>query len=206
MLTYRQASPKKQILGIGGSPRKKGNSDVLLEHILMGVQEKAVPHDQVQLRELDFQACVGCERCRKDKKCTGLKDELQPVYSKIIDSQGLILISPAHTYNVTAMMKAFIDRMYTFYNFGNDRPRSWTSQLAGQNRKALLVGIAEQTNKKDMGFTIEAMRLSLDSLGYEIVDELEVYGIFDRGKVSEKSEILAQAKGLGTMLAQSIIE
>ncbi len=94
------------------------------------------------------------------------------VYNHVISSKGLILVSPTHNYNITSWMKAFIDRLYCFYNFTHDRPRSWSSQLANQDRKAIIAAICEQENEEDMGFTIEAMKNPLEALGYEIVGEI----------------------------------
>jgi len=65
--------------------------------------------------------------------------------------------------------------------------------------------VCEQKNKDDMGFTLDAMRLPLEALGYEIIGELAVFGIFDRGKVQEKKEILIKATKLGSDLAKSIL-
>ena len=59
--------------------------------------------------------------------------------------------------------------------------------------------------RKDMGFTLEAMRLPLEALGYEIVGELAVFGIFEKGKVKEKKEILVRASNLGVDLAESLL-
>jgi len=68
-----------------------------------------------------------------------------------------------------------IDRLYCFYNFDDNRPGGWSSRLAGQGRKAILAAICEQKNKDDMGFTLDAMRLPLEALGYEIIGELPVW-------------------------------
>ncbi len=197
--------PELRALGIGGSPRKGGNSDILLKHILKGIIENKITADSHQLRDFQYQGCIGCERCRKDKICTGLKDGMSLLYPDILESQGLILVSPTHNYNVTAWMKAFIDRLYCFYNFDKNRPRGWSSRLAGQGRKAVLAAICEQENKDDMGFTLDAMRLPLEALGYEIIGELSVFSIFDRGKVKENKEILMKATKLGSDLAQSLL-
>lgn len=197
--------PKAKVLGIGGSPRKGGNSDVLLKHMLRAVVENKIAVDRFQLRDIQYQGCIGCEKCRKDKICTGLKDGMSLIYSDIIECQGLILVSPTHNYNVTAWMKAFIDRLYCFYNFDDNRPRRWSSRLAGQGRKAVLAAICEQKNKKDMGFTLEAMRLPLEALGYEIIGELPVFNIFDRAKVKENSPILVKAAKLGSDLAEALL-
>jgi multimeric flavodoxin WrbA len=196
--------PKKKITGIGASPRKNGNSDILLKHILEGAKKNNIAVENVQLRDYQFQPCIGCERCRKDKICTGLNDGMQLLYPKIQGSQGLILVSPTHNYNVTAWMKAFIDRLYCFYDFEDNRPSGWSSRLSGQARKAVLAAVCEQQSKKDMGFTLEAMRLPLEALGYEIIGELAVLAVFNRGKVKEKKEILAKASTLGANLAKSL--
>lgn len=196
--------PKPQVIGVGGSPRRGGNSDVLLKHILKRVAENSITATEIILRDYQYQPCIGCERCRKDKLCTGLNDGMSLLYPKIIESKGLVLVSPTHHYNITAWMKAFIDRLYCFYNFDNRRPRSWSSQLAGQGRKAALVAVCEQEDIADMGFTLDAMRLPLEALGYEIIGELPVLAIFDRAKVKEENEILFNASKLGSDLALSL--
>jgi multimeric flavodoxin WrbA len=127
------------------------------------------------------------------------------VYPDILGSRGLVLACPTHNYNVTAWMKAFIDRLYCFYNFANTRPRQWSSNLDGQGRKAVIAAICEQENVKDMGFTLEAMRLPLEALGYEIVGELAVFRIFDKAKVKEDNVSLAKAEDLGSRLARSLM-
>jgi multimeric flavodoxin WrbA len=193
-----------KILGIGGSPRKSGNSDVLLDQILKGARRARVSAKVVQLREFQYQGCIGCEKCRKDKICTGLKDGMSLLYPSVYESRGLVLVSPTHNYNITAWMKAFIDRLYCFYDFSDDRPRGYGSRMAGQGRKAVVAAVCEQINKFDMGFTLQAMRIPLETLGYEIIGELPVYGIFDRGKVKESSGILVDASNLGEELAKSI--
>jgi multimeric flavodoxin WrbA len=197
--------PKSKILGIGGSPRKGGNSDVLLKHMLKAVAEHKIAAERFHLRDIQYQGCIGCERCRKDKICTGLKDGMSLLYPDIFECQGLILVSPTHNYNITAWMKAFIDRLYCFYDFDNNRPRGWTSRLAGQGRKAVISAVCEQENRADMGFTLEAMRLPLEALGYEIVGELPVFGVFDKGKVKENNDILIEAAKLGSDLAESLL-
>jgi len=197
--------PEKTILGIGGSPRIHGNTDVLLESIFKGVCEKDIPAESVHLREYYFQPCIGCENCRKDKICTGLNDGMQLLYPKIIQAQGLVLISPTHNYNITAWMKAFIDRLYCFYEFDDNRPRGWSSRLGGQKRKAVIVAVCEQQDKKDMGFTLEAMRLPLEALGYEMLAAFPVLGIFDRGAVRKEKETLTRVSELGRNLAQALL-
>ena len=196
--------PEKGVFGLSGSPRKGGNSDVLLKHILKGVKQKNVPVENVRLFNYQYQPCIGCEKCRKSNTCKGLNDGMHLLYPKIIESQGMVLVCPTHNYNITAWMKAFIDRLYCFYIFDNNRPRGWSSRLINQNRKAVIAAVCEQVDKNDMGFTLEAMRLPIEALGYEVVGELAVFGIFDRGKVQDEDETLTKAIELGNQLAESL--
>lgn len=193
-----------QIIGISGSPRRGGNSDLILENILVGAQQAGATSEVVFLSDLNFSSCVGCERCRKDKICTRFDDDLTPLYSKIIGARGMVLVSPVYNYNITSWMKAFIDRMYCYYDFDNERPRGWSSRLADQGRKALLTIVAEQTSKEDLGATMEALRLPMQALGYEIMGETPVLGMFDAGVVGNHPEVLNRSAEMGKILAQSL--
>ena len=200
-----QIQPANEVLGINGSPRKNGNSDILLDNIIAGLSQKNISSERINLKDIQFQGCIGCERCRKDKICTGQIDGMSVIYNRIISSKGLILVCPTHNYNITSWMKAFIDRLYCFYIFGKERPGPWSSQLANQDRKAVIAAICEQENKKDMGFTIEAMKKPLEALGYEIVGELTVFKTFDKGKVKQNKSAMEKSYELGIKLAQAIM-
>ncbi|MCP1661531.1 MAG: flavodoxin family protein [Methanocalculus sp. MSAO_Arc1] len=192
------------ILGVSGSPRRGGNSDILLATILKGAGEAGAVTEAVHLRDYRFSSCTGCEACRTDGICTGLYDGMTLLYPKISSSQALVLVSPTHTYNITAEMKAFIDRCYCYYDFEDTRPRAWSSRLAGQGRKAIIASICEQEHKEDMGVAMEALRLPVQAMGYEIVAEMTVFSLFDRGAVRNCPDVLEEAKLAGRKLGKSL--
>jgi len=191
----------REILGVAGSPRSGGNSDILLDYILEDAAGQEIPAHAVRLRDLSFDTCMGCERCRADKICTGRLDGLSLLYPDIISARGLVLVSPVHNYNITALMKAFIDRLYCFYNFDNEHPRGWSSRLGDQGRKAVIAVVGEQEDPKDMGIALEAMRLPLEALGYDIVGETTVLSTFKRAQIRKDDEAVARARRLGENLA-----
>jgi len=128
---------------------------------------------------------------------------MQLIYPKIREASGMVLISPIYSYNMTALMKSFIDRLYCFYCFSDERPGYWSSQLADQDRKAIITVIGEQASREEggMDLTLETMRRSIEALGYEVIDELPVLGIFQKGKVKEYPQVLEQVEALGRRLA-----
>jgi multimeric flavodoxin WrbA len=193
----------EKILGVGGSPRKGGNSDILLKHLLKGARSQNVAVKEIHLRDYQFQSCIGCERCRKDKRCTGLQDGMQIIYPEVRESSAMVLISPIYNYNMTALMKSFIDRLYCFYNFSDERPGAWSSQLGGQGRQAIIAAVGEQATREASGMDLimAAMRGPIEALGYEVIAELPVLGIFHKGRIKEYPQILEQAESLGMRLA-----
>ena len=196
---------KNKILGVNSSPRKNGNSDYLLNYFMEIVSQNNIENKSIFLRDYKFSGCIGCERCRKDKICTGQIDDLTQFYPDIISSQGLVLISPTHNYNITSWMKAFIDRLYCFYEFSEPRPGEWSSSLANQNRKAVIIAICEQESEEDMGFTVDAMKKPLEDLGYEVCDVIKVLNCFERGKV-KSDEILLERLSQSAINFSSLIK
>lgn len=193
-----------KVIGFSGSPRAGGNTDILLRQLLSGAEKAGAQTEKVFLRDYFIQPCVGCEECRKSKTCTKFHDGMQLLYPKIEESKGIVLGSPTYNYNVTALVKAFIDRLYPYYNFTDDRPRQWSSYLEGQGRKGIVFTVGEQVHISDMGYTLEAMRRPLEALGYEITCELPAMGFFDRGAVTKDKDLMGSAFQKGFELARKL--
>ncbi|GAB4262824.1 MAG: flavodoxin family protein [Deferrisomatales bacterium] len=197
---------ENRVLGLSGSPRRNGNSDLLLRRVLSAAEGSGVPTQAGRLADYRFDPCIGCERCRKDKACTGLRDGMQLLYPEVVGCRGLVLTCPTHHYNVTAWMKAFLDRLYCFYDFDTPRPGPWRSRLAGQGRVAAVVAVCEQADPEDMGFTLDGMRRPLEALGYQVIGALPVLRAFEKGAVSDRPEVLAACDRLGVQLAAALRE
>ncbi|RUT80175.1 flavodoxin family protein [Ancylomarina longa] len=198
-------NPLKQVLAVSGSPRKGGNSDIIIKQIILGLNTENIATESTNLKSIDFSGCIGCEKCRKDKICTMLLDGMSVLYPSIIDSKGLILVSPVHNYNITSWMKAFIDRLYCFYEFDNNtRPRKWSSRLANQNRKVVISAVCEQENIENLGFAIDAMKRPMEALGFDIIGTLPVFNSFEKGAVKKQKEIMDKAFELGIKMGRQL--
>jgi len=181
------------VLGIGGSPRRGGNTDVLLDRVLEGVTAAGGDVERVHLRDYTIEACIGCESCRKDLVCTRFLDGMHLLYPKLEGARGIVIGSPTYNYNVTSMVKSFIDRLYPYYIFTAERPGPYSSRLSGEGRRALVFSVCEQRDVGEMGFALEAMSMPLEALGYQIVGRLPVAGIFERGAVKRHDDIMDAA-------------
>ena len=66
MKTTSSVQPDTEVFGLSGSPRINGNSDILLKNIISGVTQEDVVSDYLNLTKVNFQGCIGCEKCRDE--------------------------------------------------------------------------------------------------------------------------------------------
>ena len=104
----------KQMVAIYGSPRKKGNTALLLDETVRGAQDAGAPVEKIHLRDLKISPCLEIYGCKKDGRCV-IRDDFQKVYDQLLDSPGLILASPIFFYSVSAQVKALMDRCQSLW-------------------------------------------------------------------------------------------
>ncbi|NBI08206.1 flavodoxin family protein [Senegalia massiliensis] len=194
-----------KVLGIIGSPRKNGNTDILVDSVLQGVKEKGFEVEKIYLSDLDFKGCIACEGCRKTCKCV-LKDDLEDVYVKSEESDGIVLGSPTYFYNVTWLTKKFLDRLYAYEVFDETDRSVWLSPNEVNGSKyAVTVSICEQETIENMGFTSDAMNLTLQSVGWRTVESIKALYLYERGEAEAEYELKERSKKAGVKLTKTII-
>ncbi len=98
-----------KVLGIAGSPRKNGNSTLLVTEALKSAQRRGAETELILLREKEITPCDGCWTCFKTHKCH-IKDGMQEIYPKLQAADGIIIGSPTHIGNVSSICQAFLER------------------------------------------------------------------------------------------------
>lgn len=194
--------PQKLIVGISGSPRKGGNTDTLLQALLRGAAEAGARTEALFLRDYQMASCIGCEKCRKLKTCGAFKDDMQLLCPILEQADGLVVGSPTHNYNVTAIMKCFIDRLYPYYDFAEDDRHKWSSRLGGPGKKALMFAVCEQLTPENLGVTLPALSLPFQALGFSVIEEWGITGFFERAAVLRDPELMAAAVVRGQKLVE----
>ncbi|MBM4349632.1 MAG: flavodoxin family protein, partial [Deltaproteobacteria bacterium] len=98
-----------KVLGIFGSPRRGGNTEVLLEEVLKGAEREGAKTDRIYLTDYAITPCKECHGCDQTGQCVIL-DDMEKIYPKLLESDIIFLGSPIFFYGVTAWAKALIDR------------------------------------------------------------------------------------------------
>ena len=100
------------VVAFNGSPRKGGNTEQAIETIFRELQAEGIATELVQIGGTGLHGCIACYQCfaKKDKQCAIKKDALNSYIAKMIEADAIIIGSPVYFSNVTADVKAFIDR------------------------------------------------------------------------------------------------
>lgn len=101
-----------KVVALNGSPRKNGNTRLMLEKVLEPLAKAGWDTEIVQLGGRDIHGCRACFKCweKQDKRCVFGKDALNEVFEKVLAADAVVLGSPTYFADVTAELKAFIDR------------------------------------------------------------------------------------------------
>jgi multimeric flavodoxin WrbA len=101
-----------KVVAFNGSPRKDGNTTILINHAFLELEREGIQTELVQLSEREIHGCIACYKCfeNKDQRCAVENDAANECIKKMIEADGMILGSPTYFTDVTAEMKALIDR------------------------------------------------------------------------------------------------
>jgi len=103
---------KPKVVAFNGSPRKDGNTSILIRHIFDELENEGIETELVQVGGQMIRGCADCRRCfeNRDLRCVFDGDIVNDCIEKMIDADGIILGSPVYFLDVTSEMKALIDR------------------------------------------------------------------------------------------------
>lgn len=101
------------VLGIVGSPRVNGNTDVLVDEILSGVRSSGGTIDKIYISDFDIKPCDSCMACHEQRRCV-IEDQWREVADKVLKADGLVVGTPVYWNSVSAQTKLFMDRCFSF--------------------------------------------------------------------------------------------
>jgi len=102
-------------LGISGSPRKEGNTDILVKMVLDKLRNRKLTTEFLRIADYRIKHCEGCRECMRTGECAIKDDDFAYVIKKVEDSPLIILGSPVYWNSPPGVLKDFIDRTHGFY-------------------------------------------------------------------------------------------
>lgn len=181
-----------KVVAFNGSPRKDGNTAILISTILRELENEGIETEIIQLGGKKIHGCTACMKCfeNKDRKCIIDNDPVNSCIEKMSDADGIIFGSPVYFLDVTSEMKALIDRA-GFVSFAN-----------GLLFKNKVGNVTVAVRRAGASRTADSM-LHFFLANEMIVPGLPVIGIGrDIGDVEKDEEGMARAKNLGETMAR----
>ena len=99
-----------KVIGVNGSARKDGNTAIIIGKVFDGLSKEGIETELIQLADYEIQPCRGCFACNGRGNCVLANDGFWEIFSRIVDADGVVLGSPVYSADVSAKMKAFLER------------------------------------------------------------------------------------------------
>jgi len=188
-----------RVLGIAGSPRRGGNTDLLLAEVMRGAASKGAEVKTIILNDLKITPCQHCDTCLERGNCK-VEDDMQMVYKELEQADRIVLASPIQFTGVTAQMKAMIDRCQALWArkyvlkvppLGNRRGRKGFFISVGGRRVANLFEPA-----------LVMIKTVFRILDTTYAGELLFSGVDEKGAIAKHPDALHQAFLAGQKLVE----
>jgi multimeric flavodoxin WrbA len=186
-----------RVLGIAGSPRRQGNTDLLLAEVLRGAQSRGAEIKTIVLNDLAISPCQNCDACFEAGVCK-IKDDMQSVYAELKKADRIVLASPVQFMGVSAQVKAMIDRCQALWArkyvlkqppLGDRRPR-----------KGLFVSVGGMKLAHLFEPSLAIVKAFFKVMDVEYADGLLFPGIDEKGAITKYPDALKKAFAAGQRL------
>jgi multimeric flavodoxin WrbA len=188
-----------RVLGIAGSPRRGGNTDLLLEEFMKGAASQKAETKTIELRALKFETCRHCDGCLKTGQCV-IKDDMQDVYPELEQADLIVVASPVQFVGPTAHLKAMIDRCQCLW------ARKYVLKIPPlgdeRERKGFFISVGGTRLKDIFEPSLAIVKTWFHILNIEYAGELLFKGIDEKGAIKKHPDALKQSYKAGQRLVQ----
>jgi multimeric flavodoxin WrbA len=182
----------RRVLGIVGSPRRGGNTEILVDEVLAGAEEAGALAEKVILGKLDIGPCRGCDACGKTGKCVQ-QDDMRALSEHMAQSDVWVFGTPVYCWGPTAQFKAFVDR---WYGAGK--------VVTFEDKRVILTIPLGSGDARDARHTVGMLEDALAWQKAELFATVLAPGVFERGVIREHVDILAAARQAGREAVETL--
>ena len=182
-----------KVLGILGSPRVGGNSDILLEQALAGAKDGGVEVEKIILSQKKISGCLDCGKCNDTGVCA-IKDDMVEINQKILEADVVIHSVPVYFWAMTSQMKAYLDRWCAFFD------AEWRVHKAYRPRmkvkKIGLITVCGDPNVSTSDPIVHSFKNTCQFSGLKLLDVVQVSAAA-KGEIANNEVAKKKAYDLG---------
>jgi multimeric flavodoxin WrbA len=185
-----EGGPNLQVLGIVCSPRKGGNTEILIQEALAGAKENGAEIELMRISEMKIAACDGCMTCHQSGECR-IKDDMQEIYEKLLAADGIILGSPVYFWSISGQAKTLMDRTYALRHPYHKLRNKVGGAIAVAGRRGCMSALSV-INNFFLGHDMLATGLGIAGYGT------------DKGEVRKDEHAMKSARSVGHQVTELI--
>lgn len=190
-----------KVLGLFGSPRRGGNTDLLLEEMLKGAESQGAKIEKIFLSEYDISGCRECRSCEATGNCV-IQDQMQEIYPRLMAADYIILASPIFFYGVTAQAKRMIDRCQALWAQKYVLKKTSMPEKEKVKRKGWFLSVGGSRGARVFEGAILTARYFFDALNVQYAGELTFRKIDAKGSIKKHPTALKEAFEAGQRLVK----
>lgn len=185
----------KKVLGIYGSPRKNGSTDLLLDKVMEGARSAGADTSVIYVRDLKIAGCIECGSCEETGECL-IKDDMGLVYKLLDQADVIFLASPIFFYGLTSQAKAVVDRVQA--KWSKRMIEKMPEQRKMHSRgKGYLIAVGATTGKRLFDGVELTARFFFDALDMSYKDGLFFRRIEKPADITKQPDVLEKALAFG---------
>jgi len=189
-----------KVLGIAGSPRRGGNTDLLLAEVMKGAASRGAEVKIIILNDLKIAPCQHCDACLEMGRCK-VEDDMQMVYDELMKADRIVLASPIQFMTVTAQAKAMIDRCQSLWARKYVLKQPPLGSEPGK-KKGLFISVGGRRVANLFEPALVTVKSLFKVLDITYAGELLFPGIDEKGAIKEHPDALKQAFLAGQKLVE----
>jgi multimeric flavodoxin WrbA len=191
------------ILALYGSPRKGGNTELLLDEFVKGAQAEGAVVDCLHIVDFCIAPCRECLACFRDGRCI-LPDDMQQIYPRLLAADIVVLASPIFFYGVTGWSKALIDRSQALW------ARKYVLHdpslgKEGKKRKGFFISVGGTKGQKMFEGSILTVKYFYDAFNAQYTGELLFRGVDAKGDIIKQPGALSDAFAAGRLQVKEFL-
>jgi multimeric flavodoxin WrbA len=187
-----------KVLGIMGSPRVGGNSDILLDQALAGAKDAGAEVEKIILCKQRISGCLACEKCNETGVCA-VEDAMPEIHKKILEAYAVIHSVPVYFWSMTAQMKAYLDRWCAFFDAEWRWHKAYRSRMKG--KRIGLITLCGDPNVSTADPIVHSFKNTCEFTGLNLVGVVQA-SASKKGEIAGNEEAKKQAYDLGKKAAQ----
>ena len=181
---------RKEVLVIHGSPRSKGNTDLMVERLVEGIRQRDMDSfdigiEHIFAKKVDVSPCRECCNCSRTGECV-VQDDMQGMYKLLLDCDLLVVSSPVFFTTVSGYLKAIIDRCQRFWSLKYEHKK----KIIKKQRNGIFIAAAGSGSKDIFDCAKKVIRALFDVLYIDYLKD------FTFNQVDAKGDILMNREAI----------